>query len=62
MRQVCVKLKCNTQNYKCRCLNNWCSVRKAFMCRTINSASHAVGEFKVIGPVIVKKQILIMID
>ena len=52
----------NIQNYRFRCLNNWCSVHEVFVCRTLNSASHAVGEFKVIGPVILKKQILIMIN
>ena len=26
----------NTQNYRCRCLNNCCSVHEVFMCRTIN--------------------------
>ena len=51
--------RCNDEIYECRCLNNWCSVHKVFMCRAINSASHAVGEFKVIGSVILKKQILI---
>ena len=62
MWQVCIKLECNTQSYRCRCLNNWCSVRKVCVCRAINLASHAVGEFEVIGPVILKKQILIVFD
>jgi hypothetical protein len=52
----------NIQNYRFRCLNNCCSVHDVFMCRTINLASHAVGEFKVILPVILKKQILVMFD